>query len=136
VPTVSSASQSNGTWRAGNGLATFAKAGKPPIGTRFMFTLNEAASVSFSFTQSVTGRKINGVCVAKSKANKHEPTCKPVIAGTLSFAGYAGKNTVSFQGRISHSSKLKPGKYTLLITATNAAHQRSNTKALTFTIVK
>ena len=56
--------------------------------------------------------------------------------GTLSFTGHAGRNKVSFQGRISHSKKLGLGSYTLVITATNAAAQHSSTKQLSFTIVK
>jgi hypothetical protein len=40
---------------------------------------------------------------------------------------------VHFQGRISPSKKLRPGRYTLVITATNTAG--STTARLKFTIV-
>jgi hypothetical protein len=59
-----------------------------------------------------------------------------VVKGTLSFTGHSGKNRVSFQGRISHSKKLLPGTYTLVITATNAAGQNSAPSRLSFTILK
>jgi hypothetical protein len=58
-----------------------------------------------------------------------------VIAGALSFAGHAGRNSVTFDGRLSKTKKLKPGRHTLLITATSAG-QHSKTRTLTFTIVK
>jgi hypothetical protein len=54
----------------------------------------------------------------------------------LSFAAHSAKNSVSFQGRLSNSKKLRPGTYTVVITATNAAAQRSASKRLTFTVVK
>jgi len=59
-----------------------------------------------------------------------------VTQGTLSFNAHTGTDKISFQGRISNSRKLKPGHYTLVITATNAAGQRSNPQSLSFTITK
>jgi hypothetical protein len=55
--------------------------------------------------------------------------------GTLAFAGQAGANKLSFQGRISTSKKLGLGGYTLVLTAANAAG-RSASRSLSFTIVK
>jgi hypothetical protein len=43
-------------------------------------------------------------------------------------------NRVSFQGRLSPTNKLLPGRYTLLIDARNSAGKRSATVQLTFTI--
>jgi hypothetical protein len=59
-----------------------------------------------------------------------------VTVGTLSFTGYNGTHKVIFQGRVPPSKRLKPGRYTLVITATNAGGQRSGPARLTFTIVK
>jgi hypothetical protein len=50
--------------------------------------------------------------------------------------GHSGSNKVVFQGRISRSQRLKPGVYTLVITATNPAGQRSAPASLRFTIVR
>jgi hypothetical protein len=57
-------------------------------------------------------------------------------AGALVFKGHAGTNRVSFQGRISRTKKLAPGEYLLVITATEAAGQHTQSRALAFTIVK
>jgi hypothetical protein len=135
-PVVAGATESNRTWRESNRLATFTKK-KAPIGTTFSFRLNEQARVTFAFARKVPGRKVNGRCVTPVNKNKHKPKCThTVAAGTLSFAGHSGTNKVSLQGRISRSKKLPLGRYTLRISATNAAGRNSNTQTLDFTIVK
>ena len=137
APVVGGAAETNKTWREGNALAKISRKRKPPLGTRFSFTLNEQASVSLSFTQKVTGRKVGAKCVAKSRKNAKHKACKrTVTVGTLSFTGHSGTNKVVFRGRISRTKKLKPGRYTLVITATNPAGARSAPKSLSFTIVK
>jgi hypothetical protein len=60
--------------------------------------------VTFSFSKRASGRR--------------------VTAGRLIFTGHSGTNKVAFQGRISPVKKLKPGHYTLVITATNSAGAR------------
>jgi hypothetical protein len=115
-PVVQNARQSRTRWREGNRLAGISRA-KTHTGTTFSFSLNEQASVTFSFTQRVSGRRT-------------------ATAGTLTFTGHSGTNKVAFQGRISPAEKLKPGRYTLEITATNSAGVRSAPKSLSFTIVK
>ena len=137
-PVVSSASESHRTWREGSALATLARARKrPPVGTAFSFTLNEPATVTLTFTQTVPGRKVKGKCVAQTKANKRKHSCsRTVTRGTLALAGHAGTDKVAFQGRVSRSRKLKPGTYTLTIIASNTAGLRSAPARLTFTIVK
>jgi hypothetical protein len=108
-----------------------------PLGTTFSFALNEPARVSLAFTQRVGGRKVNGRCVAQTNENRRQPACKPTVTrGRLAFTAHAGLNKVAFQGRISASRQLKPGRYTLVITATITAAQHSNTKTLSFTIVR
>jgi hypothetical protein len=114
---VQNARQSTTRWRAGNRLATVSRA-KTPIGTTFSFSLNEQATVAFSFTRRVSGHK------------------GTVTAGKLTFAGHSGTNMVAFQGRISPAKTLKPGRYTLVVTAINADGVRSAPKSLSFTIVK
>jgi hypothetical protein len=112
-PEVQRVRQSASKWREGNRLAAISRA-KTPTGTTFSFSLNEAATVAFSFTERAGGRK----------------------AGTITFGGHSGTNKVAFQGHISATKRLKPGRYTLAITATNSAGVRSAPKSLSFTIVR
>jgi hypothetical protein len=133
-PVVSGARQSHKRWRLGSRLARTARK-RPPVGTRFSFRLNEAARVRFAFTQRVAGRRVGGRCVAQNERNRKQRKCTRIVTtGAFSFNGHAGTNAVIFQGRLSRHKKLKPGRYTLVITATNSAG-RSKPVKLTFTIV-
>jgi N-acetylneuraminic acid mutarotase len=135
-PRVLNVTQSHTVWRLGSALASFARR-LLAIGTKFSFTLNQQAKVTFAFTQRVGGRRVNGRCAPQTQANRHKRACRRTVTrGTLSFAGHNGRNRVSFQGRLSRTRKLRTGSYTLAITATNAAGQRSSPSRLTFTIVR
>jgi FG-GAP repeat len=112
-PVVQHVRQSAARWREGNRSARISRA-KTPIGTTFSFSLNEQATVTFSFAKGVSGPKV----------------------GKITFTGHSGTNKVAFQGRISAKKRLKPGRYTLAITAANSAGMRSAPKSLSFTIVK
>jgi hypothetical protein len=114
---------------------TFARR-RPPVGTRFTFTLDKPAAVRLSFTQLVHGRRLDGRCVAQTKRTRHKPTCtRTVTRGDLTVAGHAGINTTRFYGWLSHRRKLRPGRYTLVITATTPGVGSSSQK-LGFTIAR
>jgi hypothetical protein len=138
APAITGAGQSHTRWREGSKLVQISrKKRKPPVGTTFSFSLNEPASVSFAFTQRLAGRRVGHRCVAKNRRNARRRSCAlTVTAGVLSFPGHTGTNKVAFQGRVSRSQKLKPGRYTLVISATNAAGVRATPVSLSFTIVK
>jgi hypothetical protein len=130
---LSGVRQSHRSWWLGGRLARIAS-GHTPIGTTFRFTLNQPARMRFAFTQALPGRRVGGRCVAPTSKNRRRPACtRTVTRGTLTFAGHGGLNKVVFQGRVSRSKTLKPGRYTLIITATDAASQHA-TARLAFTI--
>lgn len=107
-----------------------------PLGTIFTFTLNQQARVRFAFTRRVGGRLVGDGCLAQTHANAHRKSCtRTVTAGVLFFTGHNGINNVAFQGRLSPAKTLKPGRYTLIITATNSSRAVSAPTTLTFTIV-
>jgi hypothetical protein len=138
-PAITAVRQSHSTWREGGKLAQIgrSKAKKPPVGTIFSFSLNEQASVSFSFIETVAGRKAGHECVAKTHRNAGRKACKrTAISGKLTFSGHSGANKIVFQGRISRTKKLNAGRYTLVITATDSAGQKSAPQKLNFTIVE
>jgi hypothetical protein len=126
------------TWRENDTLPHIsAKKKRPPIGTTFSFALNETAAVTFGFTRQAIGRKVHGRCTERTAKNRHRPRCtRTILAGSFTFAGHLGTNKVRFAGRISRSHKLKPGRYTVAITATNLQGKHSAPRSLTFTIVK
>lgn len=139
---LSSLSETAKIWREGNSLAhitakTNSKKKKLPLGTTFSFSLNKPASVTFTFTQPTDGRKLAKKCVAQTNKNKkkHRRCTRTVTAGTLTFSAHAGTNKMHFEGLIFKHEKLKPGSYTLLVTAT-ASGERSSTRTLHFTITR
>lgn len=136
-PVLSRVSQSARKWREGHSLPHISRKHPLPIGTTFSFSMNEPARVMFAFTQSASGRAVGGKCVAPTGANKHRRKCTLTrTIATLSFSRPAGLSRVRFQGRLSRRKELKPGRYTLVIRATNGAHQTSAPALLHFTIVK
>ena len=135
APKISAVSQSASKWLESNRLAKINKVDqKPPVGTTFGFKLSETATVKFAFTRSVAGRKVAKRCVKQTKHNVKQRRCPlSVSAGRLTFTGHAGANRVKFAGRISKRIKLKPGSYTLAISAT-ASTKTSTAHKLRFTI--
>ncbi len=139
TPTLADLSETAKTWREGKLLAQISASEsktkkKPPVGTTFSFNLNEPASVTFTFTRPARGRTVAKKCVAQSMSNEHKPHCtRTLTAGTFTFSAHAGTSKVRFEGLLSKRNKLKPGSYTLLVTAT-ASGKHSTTRTLHFTI--
>ncbi|MGI8571960.1 MAG: LVIVD repeat-containing protein [Solirubrobacteraceae bacterium] len=107
---------------------------KPPRGTKFTFTLDQSATVTLTFMQTAKGRLVGGHCQAPRKGNRHHRACtRTVFAGKLSVTGHSGKNVVTFSGRVGRKL-LKPGRYTLVVTAT-ANGLTSAGRRVSFTIV-
>jgi hypothetical protein len=135
VPVISAASETHKTWREAAKGASFSRR-RPPVGTKFSYTLNVAAGISYEFTQRVGGRSVGKRCVAQTHANGHRRSCKRTITrAILTHAGHLGTNALAFYGRIAGKRRLAPGTYTLVVTA-SAAGLRSAPARLTFTIVR
>ena len=56
------------------------------------------------------------------------------MAGTLRLTGKAGTNKVRFQGALTKTKRLKPGKYTVTLVAKDSAGQSSVPRSLSFTV--
>jgi hypothetical protein len=134
---LSKVGQSASRWREGKRLVTLSREGKPPVGTTFRFTLDRAATIGFAFTQRKPGRRAGRRCLRPNSRNRHKRRCtRTLLAGRLSFPAHQGANRAHFEGRLSRTRRLKPGRYTLAITATTAPGLPSAPKTLKFTIVK
>lgn len=128
-PRVSHVHQKSRRWREHGKRARH----RPPIGTVFTFTLSEKASVKLSFARHLPGRRSGRRCVAPTRHNRHHRGCVRLArAVTLTLSGRAGRNRLAFRGKI-RGHYLKPGTYTLTITAT--ANGQTVKRTLTFTIV-
>ena len=134
-PTLSGIAQSHSRWREANRRVPKSRRPAPPIGTTLSFTLSEQAKVGVAFTQPVSGRRVDGKCIGQTTHNDHRPKCTRVVTrGTLSVVDLSGRDKVVFQGRASSGRELALGRYTAVITATNAAGQQSKPHSLSFTI--
>jgi hypothetical protein len=106
-----------------------------PVGTTFSFNLDQAARAKLTFRHTAQGRRVSGKCVARTNANAGKPRCTRTLTdGTLSIQGRSGTNRLRFEGRINAAKNLKPGTYSVLITATNTAGKTSPARTLRFTI--
>jgi hypothetical protein len=134
---ISKLRQSASRWRMGKKLPSISRKRRVPVGTTFTFTLDKAATARLVFSQAKPGRKVRGKCVPATRRNRKGRRCRrTAVAGTLRLAAHAGVNRVRFQGRLSRAKRLKPGRYTLAITATLPSGTASAPKAISFTIVK
>jgi hypothetical protein len=134
-PAVSSLGQSSSRWRRGKGLPRIASAGAP-LGTTFSFSLNEQATASFAFTRRASGRRVKGRCVAVTPGNSGKARCKRTVsAGSFGLAAHSGLNKVTFQGRLSSTKTLKPGTYSLILTARDSRGLSAVSQPLSFTIL-
>jgi hypothetical protein len=109
---------------------------KPPIGTKYTFTLSAAANVTLTFDRLAPGRKTGHKCLAPTRHNRRHHACtRTLAAGQLPIAGQAGPNTVTFEGKIPKHKPLSPGRYTVVISASNAGGTSAPSTPLRFTIV-
>ncbi len=135
APVITSAAQSSPIWRENGQHRQGSTKPRLPLGSTFSLVLNQSASVTFTFDRELSGRGVNGRCVTQTRRNGRRPACERITAaGSITFAGIVGVNRFGFGGRISATTRLAPGRYTVLITA-EAAGQKSATKTLSFTIM-
>jgi hypothetical protein len=111
--TITRLTQLHNRWRVGSERAHLAhNSNRTPTGTTFTFALNRAAHVTMVFR---SGGKTQG---------------------TLHFKAPKGRDTVFFAGRLSNTRRLHPGRYTLALSAVDAAGLHARSPSLRFSIIK
>lgn len=105
-------------------------------GASITFKLSERAEITISFARETTGIKSGKACVARGRKHVHgKPCMRYRPAGSLTWRSEpAGKVSLPFTGRVGHAA-LAPGRYRLMLTATDAAGNKSITRTARFTIV-
>jgi hypothetical protein len=114
-----------------------ARSAKRHYGTRVSYTLDQAASVSFTVRRARPGRKNGrGRCVAATKRNRKARKCKRLVTlrGNFTQSGIAGTNGFRFTGRIGGKA-LRPGRYKLAASPT-ANGRLGRSASASFRIVK
>lgn len=90
------------------------------IKLKIRYSLNIAATITFTLRVKSPGRRVKGTCVKQTRRNRgHHARCTITkrISGSLSTLGVAGPNTFDFNGKIS-GHKLAAGSYVLTATPT------------------
>jgi hypothetical protein len=101
------------------GARPTAKASKAKVGTRISFDLSEPAQTRIAVQRrSKSGRK------ARFKS-----------AGALSRKGRQGRNVIRFSGRVGRAAPLSPGRYRIVVTATDGSGNASTKRRKSFRIV-
>jgi subtilase family serine protease len=130
-PTISGLRQARSAWLERRVAAT-----RLAVGTRFSFSLDQAAVVTLEFMRTGSGRMAGGRCVAPSAANRSARRCsRRVIAGALTLRAGAGAATLAFSGATA-SGTLAPGAYTVLVSAVATGGQRSAVHSLRFVVAR
>jgi hypothetical protein len=133
-PLVSSASSLNPAFApGGQGVQFSARRKRVPRGTKFRYTLSEAARVEITIEQRVRGRRVRGRCRARRKNGRR---CTLYVRrGRSTVQGVAGRNSTPFNGKVRRRA-LKVGRYRARIVAVDAAGNRSVARLVNFRILK
>lgn len=96
------------------------------VGARIRFGLSEAAQVTFRVLKPAPGRLRRSRCEKPSRRNRNGRRCTRYVAlrGSFAYQAEAGTNQPRFSGRLRNRA-LKPGRYRLAATATDAAGNKS-----------
>jgi streptogramin lyase len=136
APTVSSLKLSDRSFLVGSQLATFSRK-RRPVGTTIGFKVSENATTTFTFSFRTKGFKSGKRCVAHKPRGKRKVKRCTRVAGTIRHKNTsAGSHELDFEGRFSRHKKLKPGRYKLSLTATDAAGNKSKAKTAFFRVLK
>lgn len=105
-------------------------------GTTIRYTLSEAATVRMVVGRAQSGRRVGTSCRKATRALRKRKRCTRYLTrGTLRRASKKGTSRVAFSGRIGRKA-LARGRHRIVLTATDAAGNRSTSSTLAFTIVK
>lgn len=127
--------------KAGAKRSALISAGKKvKRGTRFVYTLSEAAKVTIAVERRMkgrrTGRGAKARCVKATRTNRQAPRCVRFAKVTsLGAQAKAGKQSLFFSGRV-RGKALKPGPYRATIVAKDAAGHTSTPRRVNFRIVR
>jgi hypothetical protein len=110
APLITGFRSSNRTFAVGRALTAISAVAH---GTKLRYTLSEAAKVTVKIQRVSTRR----------------------VVGKLTRSGAKGANTIKFSGRIGKKA-LKAGRYRAVLTATDAAGNRSSASRVSFRVVR
>ena len=106
-----------------------AKRKPPPTSTSLRFRLSEAAMVTVSVRRARAGRRAEGACSTRSKRGR--PCTAWSVARQIRRAERAGRNRLTLRSR-----GLRPGRYRIVLGATDAVGNRSQRRSIGLRVVR
>jgi hypothetical protein len=114
---------------------TFA-VGSARSGTTIRFSVSRAATASIAIRHLGVGHRVGRRCVTASHARSRRPTCtRAQLVSTLTRHARLGLNTIAFTGRLGRRA-LRPGHYTLTVTARIGLSRSSRPRSAALLIVR
>ncbi|MEY2516110.1 MAG: hypothetical protein QOJ89_3468 [bacterium] len=104
-------------------------------GTTVRFRLSETARVTFRLQRRGAGRRVGSSCRRATSRNRTRRRCDLTLAGSFSFAGKAGLNSLRFSGRL-RGAALAPGRYWLRATPRDAGGRTGVSKRVAITVLR
>lgn len=131
APVITAASLSRTRFRVGS--APTALSARARAGTKVRVSLSEPAALALKVDRLRAGRRSKGRCSRRARSGTRCTISRRVA--TLTRALPRGASAIAFSGRIG-SDKLAPGRYRLVLVATDAAGNRSRAERLRFRLVR
>jgi hypothetical protein len=133
-PDVTGLALSRTRFRLGSDLPSVAAV---RTGTTIRFTISEAATANLRFRRAAPGRVVGGRCRRPTRLNRSRRRCTRMLSvrGSVSLAVQAGARRIKFAGRMSPRRRLRPGRYQLILRATDAAGNVSTPDRARFTLL-
>jgi von Willebrand factor type A domain len=109
----------------------------PRKGARVLYTVSESAQVRFTVRRVMVGSRVRGECRRRTAENRRARRCTrdPRVRGHMVLEAVPGENRFGFRGRWGGKT-LRPGRYKLIATATNASGIPGKAKVTRFTVVR
>ncbi len=134
APQLTALSLSRRTFAVGRGPTAVSATAR---GTTARFVLSGPASVRFTVTRRLPGRRSGNRCVAvgRTRPSARRRCTRTVTVGTLRRSGLAaGARTLAFSGRIGRRA-LRPGRYSLVLLPTGPTGLPGAARAIGFRVV-
>jgi hypothetical protein len=118
------------------GAARPAAKKRPGRGTTLTLGLSEAAAVRFDVLAELKGRRAGARCRKPGRANRRGKKCVRLVRrARFTRTAPAGRSRVAFTARLTRRA-LKPGRYRLTATPTDAAGNTGKARAVRIRVVR
>ena len=107
------------------------------VGGVISFSLNGDARATLKFFRKQPGRRVRGKCKPVTRENRDNRHCtRLVLKGRFAYDAEAGNQRITFEGPLSETKKLRPGRYKLVARAKHESGAKSNKASAKFRLLR